>query len=237
MPQPAQLTKAELREIQWDENQQVSETGKNVSVQFNPQTLKVNFSNQLSGGDQGGGSGKQYVGKGATKLSLELWFDVTVPQADGNMQKEGDVRQVTKEVVYFITPKEEGDKFIPPGLRFVWGTFLFDGIVETMDESLEFFSEEGKPLRSKITLGVAQQEIQFQFNQPSAGAPAGTGENGSSAQPGTQPMEQANEGDTVQDMAADAGRTDDWKNIALANNIENPRQLLPGVLVNVYGIK
>lgn len=236
MPQPAQLTKAELREIQWDENQQVSETGKIVPVQFNPQSLKVTFSNQLTGGDQSGGSGKQYVGKGATKLSLELWFDVTVPMADGNMHREGDVRQVTKEVIFFITPQEEGDKFIPPGLRFVWGTFLFDGIVESMDESLEFFSEEGKPLRSKITLSAAQQEIQFQFNEPSAGTPAGAGENGSSAQPGTEPMEQANEGDSVQDMAGSAGRTDDWKDIAEANNIENPRLLEPGTLVNVNGI-
>jgi len=235
MPQPAQLTKAKLKEIQWDENNQVSETGEHiVEVQFNPQTLKVTFSNQLAGGDQGGGSGKQYVGKGATKLSLELWFDVTVPWNGKGEDPKGDVRNLTKEVIYFITPKPEGDKFIPPGLRFVWGTFLFDGIVDSMDESLEFFSEDGKPLRSKVTLGAAQQEIQFQFNEPSTEAPAGA--DGSSAQPGTQPMEQAKEGDTVQDMAGSAGRADDWKNIALANNIENPRQLLPGVLVNVHGI-
>ena len=236
MPQPAQLTRAEFREIQWDENQQVSETDKKVSVQFNPQTLKVTFSNQLTGGDQSGGSGKQYVGKGATKLSLELWFDVTVPWNGKGEDPKGDVRNLTKEVVYFITPQEEGDKFIPPGLRFVWGTFLFDGIVESMDESLEFFSEEGKPLRAKITLSVSQQEIQFQFNEPSAGTPAAAGANGSSAQPGTQPMEQANEGDTIQDMAGSAGRTDEWQDIAEANNIENPRRLEPGTLGNVNGV-
>lgn len=235
MPQPAQLTKAKLKEIQWDENNQVSETGEHiVEVQFNPQTLKVTFSNQLAGGDQSGGSGKQYVGKGATKLSLELWFDVTVPWNGKGEDPNGDVRNLTKEVIYFITPKPEGDKFIPPGLRFVWGTFLFDGIVDAMDESLEFFSEEGKPLRSKVTLSAAQQEIQFQFNDPSTEAPAGA--DGSSAQPGTQPMEQASEGDTVQDMAGSAGRTDDWKDIAEANNIENPRLLEPGTLVNISGV-
>lgn len=232
MPQPAQLTRAEFREIKWDENRQVSETGKKVSVQFNPQTLKVTFSNQLTGGDQGGGAAKQFVGKGSTKFSLELWFDVTIPWNGKGEDPKGDVRNLTKEVVYFITPQPEGDKFLPPGLRFVWGTFLFDGIVESMDESLEFFSEEGKPLRSKMTLGVSQQEIQFQFNEPSAGAPAAAGTNGS-AQPGTQPMEQARDGDTVQNMAARSGRTDDWKSIAEANNIEDPRHLDPGTLVNV----
>jgi len=227
MPQPAQLTRAEFREIKWDENQNVSETGKKVPVQFNPQTLKVTFSNQLTGGDQSGGAGKQFVGKGSTKLSLELWFDVTIPWKGkvGSQDPMGDVRNLTREVVYFITPQKDGDKLIPPGLRFVWGSFLFEGIVESMDESLEFFSEEGKPLRSKIALNVAQQEIQFKFNAPE--------DNNGKTPAGTQPMEQAREGDTVQDMAARSGRPNDWKGIAEANNIENPRQLKPGTLMNV----
>jgi len=231
MPQPAQLTKAELRGIRWDRSQQASETGEIVPVQFNPQTLKVAFSNQLSGGDQSGGSGKQYVGKGATKLSLELWFDVTVPLADGSRQPEGDVRQLTKDVVFFITPQPEGDKFLPPGLRFVWGTFLFDGIVESMNESLEFFSEEGKPLRAMVSLTISQQEIQFRFNE--AASSSGTGGGSGTAPPGTQPMEEAQTGDTVQDMAGRSGNADNWKGIAEANNIENPRLIEPGTLVNI----
>ena len=51
MPQPANLTKAEIREIKWDSSQQAQEinSDKTVKVQFNPETLKVNFSNQKSG--------------------------------------------------------------------------------------------------------------------------------------------------------------------------------------------
>jgi len=226
MPEPERLLKAELREISWDQQQQVQETGKVVPVQFNPETLKVSFSNQSAGGDQRGGSAIQFVGAGNTKLSFDLWFDATVPQPDGSTVD--DVRELTKEVVYFITPKESGekDKFIPPGVRFLWGTFLFEGIVDSINENLEFFSEEAKPLRASISLGLSQQEIQFKFgNQGSPGLPT-------TPSPGTEPLQQAQEGDTVQDVAAREGSPDDWPAIAEANDVDNPRQLPPGTPID-----
>ena len=52
-----------------------------VTVQFNPETLKVTFANQIvqgsGAGDQRGSPARQFVGAGTTKLSLQLWFDVT----------------------------------------------------------------------------------------------------------------------------------------------------------------
>lgn len=236
MPQPAKLIKAELREIKWDTKQQASETGKKVPVQFNPQTLKVAFSNQVAGGDQAGGSGKQYVGKGATKLSLELWFDVSVPLADGSMQKDGDVRQVTKDIAFFITPVKEGKKYVPPGLRLVWGTFLFDGIVESMNESLEYFSEDGKPLRAMVSLTISQQEIQFKFNDtgsPGTQTAQAPGKPPGTKPPGTKPMQQAHAGDSIQDMASRSGNPSDWKKIASGNLIENPRILSAGAMIDM----
>jgi hypothetical protein len=46
-------------------------------------------------------------------------------------------------------------------------------------------------------------------------------------------MQPARAGDSVQGMAARAGKADDWKQIASANGIENPRALQPGQLVNI----
>jgi hypothetical protein len=229
VPQPPNLTKAELREIKWDAQQQVQLLEKRVPVQFNPQTLKVTFSNQKVGGDQSGGSAIQYVGRGTTKLSMELWFDVTVPLPKGSIDPQGDVRRLTKEVAYFIRPKEQSDadKFIPPGVRVIWGTFLFDGVMDSLDETLEFFSEDGKPLRARVAISISQQEIQFQFGRQ---GPTGSGAMGS---PGTQPQQQARAGDTVQQMAARQGQHSNWKQLAAANDIENPRQLSPGTLLNM----
>ena len=232
MPEPIKLLKAELREISWDDQQQVQEGDpeKTVQVQFNPETLKVNFSNQKAGGDQRGGSAVQFVGAGSTKLSLDLWFDVTAPLPDGSMQPDGDVRKLTEKVTYFITPTKvpgEEDKWIPPGVRFIWGTFLFDGVMDSLNENLEYFSEEGKPLRAGISISLSKQEIQFQFGDQTP--PGNGGENA----PGTQPMQPARAGDSVQGMAARAGKPNDWKAIAAANNIENPRQLAAGALLDM----
>lgn len=221
MPAPKKLLKAKLREISWSENQQVQELDHEIEVQFNPESLKVNFANQKSGGDQRGGAATQYVGQGTTKLSFDLWFDVTAPEPEN--QTETDVRKLTEKVVYFIKPKESGkkDKFIAPGVRFSWGTFLFEGTMESVNETLEYFSEDGRPLRAQLSISLSQQEIQFKFGQQT-----GTGL-GANPLPGTQPRQTPRQGDTLQSMAGDNGRQDKWQADALRNGIENPR--LPAI--------
>ena len=232
MPQPPQLIKAELREIRYDNSQQAEEINpdQTVKVQFNPESLKVNFANQKAGGDQRGGSAVQFVGAGTTKLSLDLWFDAARPLADGSLEANGDVRRLTQKVAYFITPvKAEGeeDKWIPPSVRFLWGTFLFDGVMDSMNESLEYFGADGKPLRAKVSIGLSRQEIQFQFgDQQSPGLP-------SSSAPGTRPQQQARQGDTLQGMAGRSGKPEAWKIVATANGIENPRQVPLGTLIDI----
>jgi hypothetical protein len=241
MPETPQVTKAELRELD-PSGEEVPDS--RVPVQFNPETLKVSFSNQVvppqGAGDQNGTSSIQYVGKGTTKLSVQLWFDVTsvLPQGE---EAVDDVRQLTKKVAYFITPKPTEDnppKHIPPGVRFIWGTFQFDGIMESLEESLEFFSAEGKPLRASMTLSLSQQEIQFKI-RPS-GAASGAQPNAADAArgtpqapAGTRPMTPARAGSSLQQMASNRGKGGDWQAIAGANGIENPRRLAPGQLVDL----
>jgi hypothetical protein len=228
MPDPARLEKAELRQLDANfQNEIKPETW--TKVQFNPETLKVSFANQLKtpegAGDQSGPAARQFVGAGTTKLNLQLWFDVSAPVPDG-LPKEDDVRKMTQKVAYYITPQEEGDKMVPPAVRFIWGSFQFDGIMESLEESLELFSPEGRPLRASMTLNLSQQRItRFTFRDTRPAGPK--------PQIGTQPMAQASNGSTVQGMASNAGKGDDWQNIAAANNIENPRQLPPGQLVNM----
>src|SRR5436853_3244480 len=150
MPDPVTLAKAQLIEMKSD-FQSEKPNAKKVTVQFNPETLKVSFANQISSGTgtQTGTAPLQFVGAGTTKLALQLWFDVNAqlePAAKPeNQQQVDDVRKLTQEVAYFITPQKEGDTLIPPAVRFLWGTFQFEGIMESLEESLEFFSNEGRP--------------------------------------------------------------------------------------------
>ncbi|MGO4259042.1 CIS tube protein [Lysobacter sp. TAB13] len=200
--------------------------GRKVEVQFNPETLKVTFANQIvqpQGGDQAAGNaGRQFVGAGTTKLALQLWFDVTAMEKDA----VDDVRRLTADVVYFMTPQpsdQDPKKLAPPGVRFHWGSFLFDGMVEGMEETLEFFSEDGKPLRSSITMTLSQQKILSAEFKGDGKVPN---------QPGQAPLKSAKQGDSLQSMAGKNGKGD-WQGIAAANGIEDPLRMAPGQLVDL----
>ncbi len=211
--------------------------GQNIPVQFNPESLKVTYANQIvepKGGDKAAGSaGRQFVGAGTTKLALQLWFDVTAMEANTDAQSTGeqgivdDVRRLTQHVVYFMTPQPaESDpkQLAPPGVRFEWGTFAFDGMVEAMEETIEFFSPDGKPLRAGISLTLSAQKILPRDNSKDTGnLPARTGH---------QPLKIAKQGDSLQGMAAGLGK-DDWQSIATANGIEDPLRIAPGQFVNL----
>jgi Contractile injection system tube protein/LysM domain len=222
------LAKAELRELD-AEFKDVINDDKKCTVQFNPESLKVSFANQVAtpsgAGDQQGTPTRQFVGAGTTKLSLQLWFDVTAEMPPGE-KKETDVRKLTAKVAYFITPKPEGDKFVPPAVRFIWGSFQFDGIMEGMEESLEFFSPDGRPLRASVTINLSQQKI-TEFTFRATAGPANT------PAPGTRPLTPAPAGGSVQSVADSQGKGDNWQSIASANNIENPRLLQPGQLLDM----
>jgi hypothetical protein len=227
---PPRLAKAELSELDASLQNVVRETPP-VVVQFNPENLKLTFSNQVqqpqAGGATTGQQSRQFVGTGTTRLALQLWFDVTAPPySDEGMT---DVRELTAKVTYFIDPKPprggggggagNQTQLVPPGVRFGWGTFQFDGVLDSLDESLEYFSADGKPLRASMSLTLSQQKI---FNPVVAGArrPGGAG---------TRPLTAAAAGATLQGLVGD-GAAGSWQAVAAANGIEDPLRLRPGQL-------
>lgn len=224
MPQPENLLKAQLQKITWDDQQEVQDAGEPFPVQFNPESLRVAYANQSANGGQRGGSAVQYVGQGTTRLSFDLWFDVTAASPHEAQNSTNDVRRLTEQVVDLIRPTatDEEDKFIPPGVRFLWGTFLFEGILDSVNESLEYFSEDGKPLRSSLSIQMSKQDVNFEF-----GSQTGSGL-GSAATPGTQAPQTARQGDSIQSMAARIGQQDNWQAQALLNNIDQPRIIATG---------
>ncbi|MET0398118.1 MAG: peptidoglycan-binding protein [Longimicrobiaceae bacterium] len=253
MPKPGTLEKAVLTEMWPGSNKELQvqnkdgnpDAAKKVTVQFNPDTLKLAFANQNAGGDQPKGSSVQFVGKGTTKLTLQLWFDAQLELPKGTPDPEGDVRNLTKEVAFFMTPqkvtREGRTGLLPPAVQFQWGTFLFKGTVDSLEESLELFSENGKPLRASLSMTVTKQDLNIEFGEagkggtsPEADAAAAASEGAGSPAAGTQPLAMARDGDTVQATAARAG-VSDWKKVAIANGIENPRLLSPGKLLDVSG--
>jgi len=133
-----------------------------------------------------------------------------------------------------VLPRERQPNDQPtssPGVRFRWGSFQFDGIVDSLEESLEFFSSDGYPLRASMSIGISQTQTQQVAILPGGGLP-GAGLPGGALPAGTSPLAIAAAGASLQQMASAAGVGPDWQSIAAANGIENPRLLSPGQVVD-----
>ncbi len=78
------LQKAELRQLDADLRNEIKRENW-TKLQFNPETLKLTFANQIQtpsgAGDQSGTPSRQFVGAGTTKLALTVYFDASAPPA------------------------------------------------------------------------------------------------------------------------------------------------------------
>jgi hypothetical protein len=208
-----------------------------VVVQFNPETLKVSYANQLEkpegSGDQRGKQAQQFVGSGSSKLSCTLWFDVSAAQPKQNAKTANgadgkgvdDVRKLTGLVTYYmraVKDKKDPKKFVPTPVRFAWGSFYFDGIMDSLEESLELFSSDGRPLRASVAISISQQEIVI--------FPAGATQANGKPAPGTTPTSPTEQGTPLQKKAGE-----NWQGTAQANKVENPRLPPTGQRLNMQG--
>jgi hypothetical protein len=218
VPEPVAVAKAKLEWIRLPDGQKESEVvdpDRTVEVQFNPETLKVTYANTVAGNDQSGGAAIQYVSKSSTKLAVDLWFDAS------SEPEVVDVRDRTRTVNFFFVPVEQGEGLAPPAVRFAWGSFLFEGVMTSMDETLDFFSTEGRPLRAKVSITITSQFLQFLSRDLGA------------TSPGARRRTPAPTGTGLQQLLGRSGSPEGWQAVALANRIENPRRLAPGAFVDL----
>jgi hypothetical protein len=228
MPAPETITRATLQPITWGTDGGPDTYGDEFEVQFNPETLKLTFSNQVAGGNQAGGSSIQFNSKGKTKLAFDLFFDVTDPQIASKFSKKSkpestaDVRKISNKVLAYMQtePDNEGEetRYVPSGVRFTWGSFRFDGVMDSVNETLDFFSADGIPLRSTVSVSLTKQDVDTQFgdvNADSQGDPI----------PGTKKTPAAQQNDSMSNVVGRQGNPEKWHGDALANKIENSRDI------------
>jgi hypothetical protein len=137
-----------------------------IEVHFNPTSLQYTISSTIKDPGQGN-QNKQYVSQSTAKLTMDLVFDTT--------HKGEDVRIYTDKVGKLMKPDEKKNN-APPIVLFAWGNFMFQGMVESFKETIEFFSANGVPLRSIVNIGMSQQDkvfedmdtSQFQSAEPDA---------------------------------------------------------------------
>ena len=143
--------------------------GQPVEVHFNPVSLQYALSNSLSRTGSGD-SNKQHVSQTSGKLTMELVFDTT--------DSGDDVRGHTGQIARFMQPAGGGseNENVPPVVEFAWGSYKFQGMVDSYQETLDFFAASGVPLRASVHLSMASQDKVFESpSQAGADAAAGFG--------------------------------------------------------------
>jgi hypothetical protein len=220
VPQDFALEPARLVEIEFGlDSSDTRPKGEPVPVQFNPESLRLSYSNTVGKTAATGTAAMQFLASASSRLDIELWLDATVHE------QATDVRQLTAQIRHFVTPqaiKQSGEaKFLVPALRFTWGTFLFEGVVTSLNEVLELFSSDGRPLRAKVTLSIASQDVVARVEALEDAQQPG---------PGQEPRTPVATGDSLQQVAGRQGDPTSWRALAEANGVEDPRHPPAGTL-------
>lgn len=123
-----------------------------IHVHFNPVSLQYRVSNTLrpnpsatapSGNPE---QTKQYLTGSSATLTLELSFDST--------DSGRDVRDTTSRIAAFMRPNKDNTAAV---VLFSWGSFQFQGMFRSYQETLDFFSPEGVPLRAAVSISMDEQ--------------------------------------------------------------------------------
>jgi hypothetical protein len=217
------IAKARLIEIESLSPNAPSNTvpGTEIVLDFNPESLKVSLANNNKGGSQpAGGSGKQFLGNGTSSLSVEFVVDSTADSSD--------VRRKTQKMARFVAAKEdartEEERRKPPRVRFEWGSFIFEGVVDSLDETLDYFGANGVPMRATVSLKLSRDAIVFLPEQTVAKEEGAAGQI---------PLTGTIPGESVHEAAAKAGVGRAWKAIAAANRIDDPLRLQAGAKLDM----
>jgi Contractile injection system tube protein len=132
-------------------------------------------------------------------------------------QFNSDVRVLTKKIAdTFMQPQNTGSDrpTAPKVCRFQWGSFVFVGMVSSYNETLDFFSPEGVPLRSTLALTLKEDRYRYEISDA---------QNQDREDP-----EFATTSETqgaAQAAAANGKNPKNWRDIALFNGIENARSI------------
>jgi LysM repeat protein len=106
----------------------------------------------------------------------------------------------------------------PPIVRLTWDTEVFRGVLESLNVTYVLFTPEGVPLRAKLSLALKEYrsvEIQIKENP--------------TASPDFEKTYVVKRGDTLSGIAfAVYHDSSQWRAIAANNQIQDPRTLAPG---------
>jgi hypothetical protein len=171
------LQKAYLQAL----NNQGKAQGSKIEVDFNPQSIRANYSTRgQTATSQGTGRGAR-AGQTSTTttnqdtslqgtLNVELLFDTT--RTGANVQERTKLILALLEPVSAESGENAENATAVPFVQFQYGDFFFIGRISSFDETLDYFSEEGKPLRSTVSLSITKADPERMPDNPNSGGGA-----------------------------------------------------------------
>jgi hypothetical protein len=159
---------------------------------------------------------------GAQTLKLTLHFDTL---AEGT-----DVRDHTDPLWKMMMVDEQSEnprsgKSFPPLVAFRWGKLNFQAVITNLSQKFTLFLDNGTPVRCTVDITLEQLiDVDDYAPQAPDGAVAGA----------AQQVVTAVAGDRLDAIAAAAGQAaESWREIAEANNIDDPLSIRPGQTLRI----
>lgn len=122
-----------------------------------------------------------------------------------------------------LTGKAAGTAGAPPKCKFVWGSFSFLAIVESVNVTFTMFLPNGTPVRATAKMKMKQIEEQALYPPQNP-----------TTRNAARKMWVVREGQTLDWIAyQEYGDPALWRYIAQTNNLDNPRDLRPGQVLDL----
>jgi len=170
----------------------------------------------------------QYIHGQNEKINMELFFDTT---DFGMIDPVTDVRSLTAQVYQLL--KVDGNLHAPPRVQLAWGTagqLTSYGasispwlVLESISEEFSLFSPAGVPIRAKLTVSFREawtisQQLQVTPRHSS----------------NRTTLHRVVRGETLAQISYEVyNDPTQWRLIADANSLDNPRLLTPGQVLTI----
>ena len=193
----------------------IEHTGDQFDVMFNPEEYSVNKDNNFASQAIPGLSSPllQFVHGNLRTLEMELFFDTT--------QGRTDVREQTQKIVNLL--KIDPDLHAPPVLRVVWASLQLRCVLARAGQKFLKFLDDGRPVRARLNVTfnefIDEEREAKEVNRQTADFSK---------------VYVVHENDTLSGIAAEFYNDPKlWRPIAVANDIDDPRSIVPGQSLSV----
>jgi len=201
------------------------ETGENefnepIEVLFNPNQISIQKATkwELTPTAERDAPTSQFTYGEPATLSMDLFFDT--------YEARSDVREHTDKIYHLTTVEQHGDLHRPPLCRLAWGSFDFSDfqwVLQSLNQRFTLFLDSGAPVRATLSCTFKQwrsDEVEARLLDKKS--------------PDVVRTRTVRRDDTLSNIAATSYKDSaQWRPIAEANGIDNPRRLKVGQVLAI----